>query len=84
MYVNAVAESGRNLVRKHQNQLSVVNEQADVGRGGRTCLARPNSQARMETGINLVPVQLTTSRIVHHIRLIYTLLKVLTIHTQNC
>ena len=45
-------ESGRNPVSKHQIQpdLSVENEQADVGRGGRTCLVRPNSQARTGTG----------------------------------
>ena len=30
--------------------LSVENEQADAGRDGRARLARPNSQARTETG----------------------------------
>ena len=30
--------------------MSVENEQADAGRDGQTCLARPNSQARTETG----------------------------------
>ena len=31
--------------------MSVENEQADAGRDGRTCLARPNSRARTGTGI---------------------------------
>ena len=33
-------------------RLSVENEQADAGRDGRTCLARPDSQARTGTGKN--------------------------------
>ena len=43
--------------------LSAENEQADAGRDCRTCLARPNSQARTGTGKNNhgSPVQLTTS-----------------------
>ena len=49
--MEAVAESGRNPVSKHQIQLmSVENEQAVAGRDGRTRLARPNSQARTGTG----------------------------------
>ena len=35
---------------KHQLSLGVKNEPADAGRDGRTCLARPYSQARTETG----------------------------------
>ena len=52
VHVDAVAESGRNTVSKHQVRfsLSVDNERADAGRDGRTRRARPNSQARMETG----------------------------------
>ena len=62
--------------------LSVENEQADAGRDDRTRLARPNSQRRERGQGNLdFPVQLTTSRIGNHTRLIHTLLKVLTIHT---
>ena len=30
--------------------LSMENEQDSAGRGGRSCLARPNSQARTDTG----------------------------------
>ena len=35
---------------KHQTQLSVEIEQADAGRDGGTCLARPIPQARTRTG----------------------------------
>ena len=41
IYVDAVAEIGKNPASKHQIQES---EQADAGRDGRTCLARPYSQ----------------------------------------
>ena len=62
--------------------LSVENEQADAERDGRTCLARPNSQARTGTKKKTYfPARLTTSRNGNHIRLIHTQLKVLTIHT---
>ena len=56
-------------------------EQADAGLDDRTRLARPNSQARTETGkmINF-SVQLTTSRIDNLTRLIHTLLYVMSIH----
>ena len=47
---DAVAESGRNPVSKHQIQPEYGDEQADAGRDGRTYLARPNSQARTGTG----------------------------------
>ena len=50
--------------------LSMENEQADAGRDVQTCLARPNSQARMGTEI-FFPVQLTTNRIGNLTRLIY-------------
>ena len=52
------------------------NEQADAGRDDRTCLARPNSQARTGTDREefIFPVQLTTSRIGNHTRLIHTAL----------
>ena len=44
------------------------NERADAGRDGRTCQARPSSQARTGTGkYSLLPIQLTTSRIGNHI-----------------
>ena len=49
--MDAVAESGRNLVSKHNIRfsLSAEDEQADAGRDGRTRLAGPNSQARYGT-----------------------------------
>ena len=63
-------------------RVSVENEKADAGRDGRTRLAIIDSQARTGTGKNIIfLVQLTTSRIDNHARLIHTLLKVLTIHT---
>ena len=48
IYVDAVAaESGRNPpVSKYQ---SMENEWGDAGRDSRTCLERPNSQARTGT-----------------------------------
>ena len=48
MYV--AAEIGRNPMSKHQIQPEYGDEQADAGRDGRACLARPNSQARTGTG----------------------------------
>ena len=50
--MDADPEIGRNPVSKQQIQpkLSTENEQADAGRDDRTRLARPNSQARTETG----------------------------------
>ena len=66
--------------------LSVDNEQADAGRDGRICLARPNSQAQTGTSgeKSFSPVQLTptTKRIDTN-----TLLKVLPYHksiTTTC
>ena len=49
--MDTAAELGRNLVSKHQIQPEYGDEQADAGRDYcRTCLARPNSQARTRTG----------------------------------
>ena len=47
VYVDAVAESGRNPVSKHQ-----IDDRADAGRDGRTRIARPNYQAG--TGIGKI------------------------------
>ena len=46
--MDAAVESLRNPASKHQPirfSPGVENEQADAGRNGRTCLARPNTQA---------------------------------------
>ena len=43
-------EGGEGPVNKHQIGLDVENKRADAGRNGRTCLARPSSQARTGTG----------------------------------
>ena len=48
--MDAAAKLGRNPASKHQIQPDHGVEQADAGRGGRTRLARPNSQARTRTG----------------------------------
>ena len=49
--MDAAAELGRNPVCKHQIQPEYGDEQADAGRDCRTArLARPNFQARTETG----------------------------------
>ena len=48
--MGAAAELGRNLVSKHQIQPEYGDEQADAGRGCRTRLAGPHSQARTGTG----------------------------------
>ena len=49
-YVDAAAESGKNPPSEFS--LIIVKGQAYAGRDGRTCLARPNSQARTGTGNN--------------------------------
>ena len=49
--MDATAELGRNPVSKHQIQPEYGDEQADAGGDCRNRLARPNSQARAETGI---------------------------------
>ena len=48
--MDAAAELGRNAVSKHQIQPEYGDEQGDAGRNCRTRLARPNSQARTQTG----------------------------------
>ena len=69
-YVDTVVvESGMNPASKHQIQ-------PECG-DGRTCIARPSSQARTGTGVHIFShVQLTTCRIGNHTGLIHTLLKV--------
>ena len=47
---DAAAEIRRNPVNKHHLQPEYGDEQADAGRDSRILLARPNSQARTETG----------------------------------
>ena len=56
--------------------LDIKNEQANAGRDGQTCLARPNSPLRTGSGRakNIFFTQLTTSRIGDLTRLIHTLL----------
>ena len=49
-FINERRELGRNPVGKHQIPPEYGDEQADAGRDGWTRLARPNSQARTETG----------------------------------
>ena len=51
--MDAAAKLGRNPVSKHHIQPESGDEQADAGRDCRTRLARPNSQARTETGNDL-------------------------------
>ena len=81
---HAAGELGRNPVSKHQIQPEYGDEQADAGRNCRTRLARPNSQARTETGeISIFPVQLTTSRTGNLTRLIHTLAICVTIHHSD-
>ena len=48
--MDAAAELGRDPVSKHQIQPEYGDEQADAGRDCRSRLARPNSQARTQTG----------------------------------
>ena len=71
--MNAAAELGRKTVSQHHIQPEYGDEQADAGRDCRTRFARPNSQARTRTRKFFFPVQLTTSRIGNHTRLIHTL-----------
>ena len=77
-YMDTAAEIGRNPVSKHKIQPEYGGEQADAGRDRRTCLARPNFQARTGTGKHsFFPDQLTTSRIGNFTRLILLLLYVM-------
>ena len=48
--MDAAAELGSNPGSKRQIQPEYGDEQADAGRDCSTYLARPNSQARMQTG----------------------------------
>ena len=91
-------KSGRIPLVSTRFILSMENKRGDVGRNGRTHLARPNYQARTETGKFFFPVQLadheyflfqlTTSRIGNLTRLIHTMLCLMTIQTyirrQTC
>ena len=51
-WIDAAAETGKenNSCVSTRFSLVVEHEQDDAGRGGRTCLARPNSQAHTRTG----------------------------------
>ena len=69
-------KAGGNPSRSTIFSLSVENEQDGAGRDGRTCLERPNSQARMTGEKNMFPAQLTTIRIGNLTRLIHTLWKI--------
>ena len=70
-FIDAAAEFGRNPVSKHQiQQHEYGDEQADAGQHRRTRLARLKNADRE---ILIFPVQLTTSRIGNHTRLIPTL-----------
>ena len=72
--MDAAAKIGRNPVSKHHIQPEDGDEHADAGRDCRTRLARPMSQARMETGkYSFFPVQLTMSRVGDLTRLIHIL-----------
>ena len=81
--MDAAAELGRNPVSKHQIQPEYHTEMSRLTRDG---TAEPVSRdqilrhARGQGNI-IFPVQLTTSRIGNLIRLIHTLLYVMTIHT---
>ena len=68
----------------HENWSMTIPEKAVAPvTGGRICLMRPHSQARAGTGkSSYFSGQLTTSRIGNDTRLIRTLLKELTIHTN--
>ena len=48
--MDAAAEFGRDLVRKHQIRPEYGDDQTDAGKDCRTRLAIPNSQARTRTG----------------------------------
>ena len=63
-----VAESGRDERNPGASRfsLAVENERTVARRDGRSCLARPNPQARTGTGKNIFPVHLITSRVGNH------------------
>ena len=82
--MDAAAELGMNPVSTHQIQPEYEDEQADAGRDCRTCVERPNSLARTQTGIVFFfPVQMTTNRIGNLTRLIHTLDICVTIHNPG-
>ena len=60
---------------KHQSQ-----QRVDAGRDGRTLSRNQILRRKRDREILSFPVQLTTSRVVNHSRLIHTLLNVLTVH----
>ena len=72
--MDAVVKSGGNPASKRQIQLGVENERVDARRDGRTCLAKPSSQAPVGTGEKHFPVKLITSSISQLKRLVHTLL----------
>ena len=86
--METIAESGKGSPVKVSTRFSlgVENERADAGRDG---TAEPNSQdqiLRSERGQGenpVFPVQLTTSMIGNHTRLMPILLKVMTTHTNT-
>ena len=61
--MDIATEIGKHPASNHQIQPEYGDEQADAGRDCRTRLARPNSQARTETGKFIFSVKLTKSRI---------------------
>ena len=72
--MDAAAELERNPVSKHQIQPEYGDEQADAGRDCRTRPARLKfSGANGDREKYIFPLQLTTSRIGSHTRLILTL-----------
>ena len=86
--MDATAELGRNPISKHQIQPEYGDEQAGAGRDGRTRETK-FSDVNGDREIFIFPVQLTTSRIGNHTRLILTLAKCLAMHTyimpkQDC
>ena len=83
--MDAVAESGRYSVSKHQPirfSPSEENEWADAEWDGPPRLARSNSQARTGIWNASFFLLLTTSEIGNVTRMIHTLLEVLIIHTM--
>ena len=71
---------------KHQPirfSLSVENKRDDAGTGRPNLSREPKFSGANGTGEKLFTVQLTTSRIGKHTRLIHILLQVLTMHTSH-
>ena len=82
---DGTSKLGRNLVNKHQIQPEYGDEQADAGRDCRTRLARPISQAgaNADRETSFFSVELITSRVGNHTRLIHTVATCGTIHTHQ-